>query len=82
MIDHAGFAVSDYERSKAFYAEVLAPLGITLIMEPMGQAAATRGGRGRPPRANRVAASRPGRGRNGVRPGTSSRSAPADRNRG
>ena len=39
MIDHAGFAVSDYERSKAFYAEALAPLGITLIMEPMGQAA-------------------------------------------
>jgi len=39
MIDHAGFAVSDYERSKAFYAEALAPLGITLLMEPMGQAA-------------------------------------------
>jgi catechol 2,3-dioxygenase-like lactoylglutathione lyase family enzyme len=39
MIDHAGFAVSDYERSKAFYAQALAPLGITLLMEPMGQAA-------------------------------------------
>jgi catechol 2,3-dioxygenase-like lactoylglutathione lyase family enzyme len=39
MLDHAGFAVSDYERSKAFYAQALAPLGITLLMEPMGQAA-------------------------------------------
>jgi catechol 2,3-dioxygenase-like lactoylglutathione lyase family enzyme len=39
MLDHAGFAVSDYERSKAFYAQALAPLGITLLMEPMSQAA-------------------------------------------
>jgi catechol 2,3-dioxygenase-like lactoylglutathione lyase family enzyme len=39
MLDHAGFTVSDYERSKAFYAEALAPLGLTLLMEPMGQAA-------------------------------------------
>jgi catechol 2,3-dioxygenase-like lactoylglutathione lyase family enzyme len=39
MLDHAGFAVSDYQRSKAFYAQALAPLGITLLMEPMGQAA-------------------------------------------
>jgi catechol 2,3-dioxygenase-like lactoylglutathione lyase family enzyme len=39
MIDHAGFAVSDYERSKAFYAQALAPLGIALMMEPKGQAA-------------------------------------------
>ena len=33
MIDHAGFAVSDYARSKAFYERVLAPLGYALIME-------------------------------------------------
>jgi catechol 2,3-dioxygenase-like lactoylglutathione lyase family enzyme len=33
MIDHVGFPVSDYERSKAFYAKVLAPLGYTLVME-------------------------------------------------
>jgi catechol 2,3-dioxygenase-like lactoylglutathione lyase family enzyme len=33
MIDHLGFSVSDYDRSKAFYAEALAPLGYTLIME-------------------------------------------------
>ena len=39
MIDHAGFGVSDYARSKAFYERALAPLGFTLIMEPMGRAA-------------------------------------------
>jgi catechol 2,3-dioxygenase-like lactoylglutathione lyase family enzyme len=27
MIDHIGFAVSDYARAKAFYAKALAPLG-------------------------------------------------------
>ena len=32
MIDHVGFAVSDAERSKRFYEQALAPLGITLIM--------------------------------------------------
>jgi len=33
MIDHVGFPVSDYARSKAFYTRALAPLGYTLIME-------------------------------------------------
>ena len=33
MIDHIGFAVSDYEKFKAFYTKALAPLGYTLIME-------------------------------------------------
>ena len=33
MIDHVGFPVSDYARSKAFYAQALAPLGYMLIME-------------------------------------------------
>ena len=33
MIDHVGFAVSDYERAKVFYAKALAPLGYVLIME-------------------------------------------------
>ena len=33
MIDHVGFPVSNYERSKAFYSKALAPLGYTLIME-------------------------------------------------
>jgi catechol 2,3-dioxygenase-like lactoylglutathione lyase family enzyme len=33
MIDHVGFAISNYERGKAFYGAALAPLGYTLIME-------------------------------------------------
>ena len=32
MIDHVGFAVADAERSRRFYEQALAPLGITLIM--------------------------------------------------
>jgi catechol 2,3-dioxygenase-like lactoylglutathione lyase family enzyme len=39
MLDHVGFAVADYERSKAFYAKALAPLGMTLLMEFSGAAA-------------------------------------------
>ena len=39
MLDHVGFGVSDYARSKAFYERALAPLGITLLMEPVGRAA-------------------------------------------
>jgi catechol 2,3-dioxygenase-like lactoylglutathione lyase family enzyme len=39
MLDHIGFGVSDYARSKAFYERALAPLGITLLMEPVAQAA-------------------------------------------
>jgi catechol 2,3-dioxygenase-like lactoylglutathione lyase family enzyme len=33
MIDHIGFPVSDYARSKAFYEKALAPLGYAVIME-------------------------------------------------
>jgi catechol 2,3-dioxygenase-like lactoylglutathione lyase family enzyme len=33
MLDHVGFAVSDFDRSKAFYLLALKPLGISLIME-------------------------------------------------
>ncbi len=33
MIDHLGFSVSDFARSRAFYAAALAPLGIELIMQ-------------------------------------------------
>jgi catechol 2,3-dioxygenase-like lactoylglutathione lyase family enzyme len=36
MIDHIGFPVSDYDRSKAFYARALAPLAYVLIMEVGG----------------------------------------------
>jgi catechol 2,3-dioxygenase-like lactoylglutathione lyase family enzyme len=32
-LDHVGLDVSDYERSKAFYEQALAPLGMTLMME-------------------------------------------------
>lgn len=31
MIDHMGFAVADFARSKAFYEAALAPLGLRLI---------------------------------------------------
>jgi catechol 2,3-dioxygenase-like lactoylglutathione lyase family enzyme len=54
MIDHIGFAVSDYERAKAFYAAALAPLGYTLVMEvdaavnPSGHPAAGFGANGKP----------------------------------
>lgn len=33
ILDHIGFAVSDYERARAFYGAALAPLGIALVME-------------------------------------------------
>jgi catechol 2,3-dioxygenase-like lactoylglutathione lyase family enzyme len=33
MIDHIGFPVSDYERSKRFYTQALAPLGYSVIKE-------------------------------------------------
>jgi catechol 2,3-dioxygenase-like lactoylglutathione lyase family enzyme len=33
MIDHFGFPVSDYRRSKMFYEKALAPLGYALVME-------------------------------------------------
>lgn len=33
MLDHIGFGVSDYSRSKTFYQKALAPLGYRLVME-------------------------------------------------
>jgi catechol 2,3-dioxygenase-like lactoylglutathione lyase family enzyme len=33
MIDHVGFPVSDYARSKAFYEKSLAPLGYGVVTE-------------------------------------------------
>ena len=35
MLDHVGFGVTDYDRSKAFYEQALAPLGIDLLLEPV-----------------------------------------------
>ena len=54
MIDHIGFAVADYARSKAFYEKALAPLGYVLVMEvgadqtESGSAAAGFGINGKP----------------------------------
>ena len=33
MLDHVGFAVSDAQRSRAFYEPALKPLGIALMLE-------------------------------------------------
>ncbi len=33
MLDHIGYPVSDFEASKRFYQQALAPLAITLLME-------------------------------------------------
>ncbi len=33
MLDHIGFPVSDFTRSKAFYASALAPLGYGVVIE-------------------------------------------------
>ena len=33
MLDHLGFAVADYSRSRAFYERALAPLGIGVRMD-------------------------------------------------
>jgi catechol 2,3-dioxygenase-like lactoylglutathione lyase family enzyme len=34
-LDHVGLDVSDYQASKAFYQQALAPLGMSLMMEPI-----------------------------------------------
>ena len=34
MLDHVGINVSEYERSRDFYAKALEPLGYSLLMEP------------------------------------------------
>jgi catechol 2,3-dioxygenase-like lactoylglutathione lyase family enzyme len=33
MLDHTGIAVSDFNKSKAFYIKTLGPLSISLVME-------------------------------------------------
>lgn len=38
IIDHIGFVVSDYEKSKGFYTACLKPLGIGIVMEVEGWA--------------------------------------------
>ena len=43
IIDHLGIAISDYARSKDFYAKCLAPLDVELIVEIEGWAGFGRG---------------------------------------
>jgi catechol 2,3-dioxygenase-like lactoylglutathione lyase family enzyme len=45
IIDHIGLAVSDYERSKRFFIQALAPLRIEVVMEVEGWAGLGRGGK-------------------------------------
>jgi catechol 2,3-dioxygenase-like lactoylglutathione lyase family enzyme len=53
MLDHIGLGPSDYEKSKAFYAKALKPLGIVVIMdltaEETGGDAAVGFGKGEKP---------------------------------
>lgn len=44
-IDHITIAVSDYQKSRAFFSAVLAPLGITLIAEFEGWAGFGKNGK-------------------------------------
>lgn len=46
MFDHIGFAVGNFEQSKAFYLQALAPLGIGVVMEGDGWAMLGKHGKG------------------------------------
>ena len=35
MLDHVGINVSDHDRSREFYERALAPIGFSLLMEPI-----------------------------------------------
>ncbi|MDP2697495.1 VOC family protein [Thalassospira sp.] len=41
IIDHVCFAVADFEKSKAFYQQALAPLGISILMEETAETTGT-----------------------------------------
>ena len=43
MIEHIGFAVTDLERARAFYAAALAPLGIGVQREVQAEPGGSRG---------------------------------------
>lgn len=45
IFDHIGFNVSDFARSKAFYLQALAPLGIGVVSEGEGWVLIGRGGK-------------------------------------
>lgn len=42
MLDHVGFAVSDIDRSRAFYEKALAPIGLEVLKEVDGTEAGGR----------------------------------------
>ena len=44
ILDHVGFAVRDFAKSRAFYATALAPLGIRIVKEGDGLAGFNRDG--------------------------------------
>src|ERR1700730_16222337 len=44
-LDHVGFAVADFARSREFFTQALAPLGISVIMEGLGFAGLGRDGK-------------------------------------
>jgi catechol 2,3-dioxygenase-like lactoylglutathione lyase family enzyme len=48
MLDHVGINVSDYERSRDFYATALAPIGHSLLMEPVPRTGGFGGSDGKP----------------------------------
>ncbi len=48
VLDHLGFAVSDFERSKAFYLAALEPLGVAIAMEVPGHKGCGFGRDGKP----------------------------------
>jgi catechol 2,3-dioxygenase-like lactoylglutathione lyase family enzyme len=45
MLDHMGFAVKDFEASRRFYVEALAPLGVGVAMEFPGHVGLGRDGK-------------------------------------
>jgi len=45
IFDHIGLSVMSYEKSKAFYTQALAPLGIAIVKEFQGAAGMGRGGK-------------------------------------
>jgi catechol 2,3-dioxygenase-like lactoylglutathione lyase family enzyme len=45
MIDHVGYAVRNFARSRAFYTAALAPLGLAVVMEGADWAMMGRDGR-------------------------------------
>ena len=48
MLDHLGINVSDYGRSREFYERALAPLGRSVLMEPVANTCGFGGSNGKP----------------------------------